>query len=75
MQKILLTCDICGKAISQRLETSLKTKDPAGDPAEIGGLKGLVFEEGYKVLDMDFCEKHWKLILENIKTLKELNCK
>lgn len=73
MQKILLTCDVCGKTIDQRLKTNERTKDPNGDPAEIGGLKGIVFEEGYKVIDMDFCQEHWKNILENLKTLKELN--
>jgi len=75
MQKVILTCDICGKTIEQRLKTNLKTKDPNGDPAEIGGIKGLIFDEGYKVLDMDFCQDHWKNILETVKSLKDINTK
>jgi len=70
-QKIVLTCDICGKTVEQRRKTSLVTNDPNGDPAVIGGLKGLAVENNkYKVLDLDFCEERWDKITEFVKTLK-----
>lgn len=72
-QKILLTCDICGKQIEQRKKTNLITRDPAGDPAVIGGMKGLVIKNNqYQMLDFDFCEEHWDKIVKYVKTMKEL---
>jgi hypothetical protein len=72
-QKILLTCDICGKQVEQRKKTNLVTNDPSGDPAVIGGMKGLSLDNGkYTLVDFDFCEEHWNKIIDYVKTMKEL---
>ena len=69
---MLLTCDICGKQVDQRKTTNLKSGDPAGDPTEIGGVRGMVYQDNkYNVVDFDFCEEHWKKVLEFTKSLKK----
>jgi hypothetical protein len=71
-QKLLLTCDICGKQVDQRKSTNLKSGDPAGDPAEIGGIRGGLYQDNrYGIIEFDLCEEHWKKVLEYTKSLKK----
>ena len=71
-QKLLLTCDICQKPIEQRKATNLRTKDPMGDPAEIGGVKGVEYQgDKYTLVEFDLCEDHWIKTREFIKSLRK----
>jgi len=45
-----------------------------GDPAEIGGVKGVEYQgDKYTILEFDLCEEHWIKTREFIKSLKEPN--
>ena len=69
---MILTCDICGKQVEQRKETNLKTGDPMGDPAEIGGVQGVHYQNDKHVLvNFDFCEEHWAKVLEFVKSMRK----
>lgn len=58
----ILQCKICG--------IKFPNKDQDGQPTNIGGLMGIAKDqEGYKVIDLDFCEKHFFMMLQYIKML------